>query len=87
LQQVFREGVPLLQINRAVVREPDLPIIILPDQCFEWQVDATLGDAIINGVPDFGLPKMSSFVGCIFRPALAASPLWSIRAWMVNPFV
>jgi hypothetical protein len=47
---------------------------------------ATLGEAIIRGVPDFALPNISSFVGCIFKPALAASPLWSIRARIVNPF-
>jgi len=39
-----------------------------------------LGAASMRGVPPFGLPKISSFVGGIFIPTFAASPLWSISA-------
>jgi hypothetical protein len=48
---------------------------------------ATLGEAIISGVPPFGLPKMSSCVGRISRPFRAASSLKSMRAKIVTPFV
>ena len=34
----------------------------------------------MRGVPPLGLPKISSFVGGIFIPTFAASPLWSISA-------
>ena len=48
---------------------------------------ATPGDATINGVPAFALPKISNCVGRIDKPALAASAsLWSIRAKIVRPF-
>ena len=40
---------------------------------------AALGEASINGVPPFGLPKIRSLVGGIFSPAFSASPLWSIE--------
>src|ERR1700733_4029492 len=39
LQQVVGDGVPLLEIVRTVVREPDFAVRILPDKCFEGQVD------------------------------------------------
>jgi len=39
-----------------------------------------LGAASMRGVPPFGLPKISSFVGGIFIPTFAASPLRSISA-------
>jgi len=47
---------------------------------------ALLGDATISGVPAFGLPKITSFVGRIFRPAFAASPEWSTIAKILRPF-
>src|SRR5205814_609970 len=31
LQQVLRQSVPLLQVGRGIVREPDFPLRILPD--------------------------------------------------------
>jgi hypothetical protein len=34
----------------------------------------------MRGVPPFGLPKISSFVGGIFSPTFAPSPLWSMSA-------
>src|SRR5262249_9207271 len=39
-----------------------------------------LGTASMRGVPPFGLPKISSFVGGISIPTFAASPLWSMIA-------
>jgi hypothetical protein len=39
-----------------------------------------LGTASMSGVPPFGLPKISSFMGGIFIPTFATSPLWSISA-------
>ena len=44
-----------------------------------------LGEASISGVPPFGLPKISNFVGGIFMPTFSASPLWSISAKSVMP--
>jgi hypothetical protein len=46
---------------------------------------ATVGDAIISGVPIFGLPNIGNRVGCIFNKALSASQLKSIRAKIVRP--
>ena len=46
-----------------------------------------VGAATITGVPAFGFPKIKRWAGCIFSPAFAASPLWSMRARMVRPFL
>jgi hypothetical protein len=45
-----------------------------------------LGEAIINGVPAFGLPKIRTFVGRICIPASWAAPLWSIIINNLIPF-
>jgi hypothetical protein len=46
---------------------------------------ASVGAAIISGVPALGLPNMSRRLGLIVRPALAASPLKSMRAKIASP--
>src|SRR6266566_1034978 len=45
---------------------------------------ARSGDAIINGVPPCGLPKISTWASCIVSPTRLASPLWSIWAKRVR---
>lgn len=45
-----------------------------------------VGEEIISGVPAFGLPKISSRVGFIFKPARSASSLKSIVAKIVSPW-
>src|ERR1700722_2624549 len=39
LREIRRQPVPLRQIFRAVVGDPDFPLVILPNQDLEWQVD------------------------------------------------
>jgi hypothetical protein len=39
LQQVVRDGVSLLEVGWAVVGEPDFAVGVLPDECFQGQVD------------------------------------------------
>src|SRR2546421_1682011 len=47
---------------------------------FRGRSMAMLGAASISGVPALGVPKISNFVGGIFIPIFAASPLWSTRS-------
>ena len=54
---------------------------------FRGRSIATLGAACINGVPAFGLPKISSLVGRIFSPTFSASPLWSTIANSITPLL
>ena len=63
------------QVRRAVVGDPDARLGVLPDQDFERQIQGAQGEASISGVPALGLPKISSLVGRMRRPAFAASPL------------
>jgi uncharacterized protein (DUF2141 family) len=74
-QQFRRETVPLLQIGRANIRDPNLALAIFPDQNLEREIDRNAGRRHITGVPPFGFPKMNNLVGRIFIPAFAASPL------------
>jgi hypothetical protein len=41
---------------------------------------AIFGAATIKGVPALGLPKITSCVGGIVKPAFVASAAWSTRA-------
>jgi len=52
-----------------------LPCPSSQTKIFKGRSSATLGAACINGVPAFGLPKISSLVGRIFIPTFSASPL------------
>ena len=47
---------------------------------FKGKSIAALGEASISGVPPAGLPKRTTLVAGMERPAFAASPLWSIMA-------
>ena len=59
--------------------DPDPTILTLPDERFEGRSKARSREAIIRGVPAFGLPKISTWAYCIVRPTRLASPLWSIK--------
>lgn len=48
---------------------------------------ALRGAASISGVPDLGLPKINNLVGGIFIPAFSASPLWSMIAKSITPWL
>ena len=66
---------PGLEVSRTIIRDPDLSVASSRTRIFNGRSIAILGEAIIREVPAFGLPKISSLLGGIFMPALAASPL------------
>ena len=74
LQQIIGNIVPLLEIFRSVVREPDFARRVFPGQGFQGRSMARVGEATINGVPCLGLPNISNSVGRIFKLAFSAAP-------------
>jgi hypothetical protein len=62
-----------------------LPLASSRTRIFRGRSIALLGVASINGVPPFGLAKISSFVGGNCQSTNSASLLWSIKANNFTP--
>jgi len=73
------------EIGGSVVGDPDFATGVFGDEDFERESRAALGEASIRGVPALGLPKVTGLVFGIFRPALAASLLWSTMVKSFTP--
>ena len=56
-----------------VVGEPDLVLIVLPDQRLHRQIVASVGLLVIGSVPAFGLPNMITVRGRMSSPAFLAA--------------
>jgi hypothetical protein len=78
--QFLWDSVAHHQVVGADRTDPYPTVLTLPDKRFEGRSSARSGEAIINGVPPLGLPKISTWASCIVRPTRFASPLWSIWA-------
>ena len=73
--QFLWNSVAISQVGHTGRTHPDLIIHTLPDKDFKGQIKCKSGDAIMSGVPPFGLPKISTWASCIVRPTRLASPL------------
>jgi hypothetical protein len=62
--------VSLLQISRAVVRDPNLSVVVFPDQDLERQIDCAVGRGEHDGRSGFGVSKNCELGWPHFHPNL-----------------
>jgi hypothetical protein len=74
-----------LRYSGALYDSQTFPCASSEARAFNGRSSAMLGEAIIKGVPDLGLPKISNCVAGMRSPALAASTLKSMCANTVSP--
>src|SRR2546426_3275714 len=80
-------GIPCrsLRYSGLLYESQTFPSASSQARAFRGRSIAILGEAIINGVPALGLPKINNCAGRIVSPTFCASPEKSMRANTVSP--
>ena len=79
--------VALAQVGGRVVAEGDGAVASSAMRSLSGRSMAMLGDGKHERRAGVGFPKMTTLVFGMLRPAAAASPLWSMMAKSLTPFV
>ncbi len=85
LQKLLRQTVPLHYVVRAVVRNPNFPLAIFPNQNLQRHVDCNAGSSYHKRCACFGTAKNQQLSWAHTHSHFSASPLWSTSANRVIP--